>query len=73
MLLRLLLLIRGATHYGWILAIARMQILVDLEPVKLKLVPELFTLLIHDITHTRITVLLWPYVFVPLVFVIVIR
>ena len=52
MLLRLLLLIRRATHHGRILAVARMQILVDLEPVKLELVPELLTLLIHDVAHS---------------------
>ena len=52
MLLRLLLLLRRATHHSWILAVARMQILVDLEPVKLELVPELLTLLIHDVAHS---------------------
>ena len=52
MLLRLLLLVRRATHHSRVLAVARMKILVDLEPVELELVPELLTLLIHDVAHT---------------------
>ena len=51
-LLRLLLLVGGAAHHSWILTVARMQILVDLEPVELELIPELLTLLIHDIAHS---------------------
>ena len=34
-----------------------MKVLVNLEPIELKFIPELFTLLVHDVADALVTVL----------------
>ena len=50
-----------------------MQALIHLEPVELELVPELFTLLIHDVRDALVTVLFLLNVLVLLLLVVVVR
>ena len=50
-----------------------MQILVDLEPIKLDLVPELLTLLIHDVRDARIAVFFLLDILLLLFLVVVVR
>ena len=50
-----------------------MQVLVDLEPVELELVPELLALLVHDVGDTLVAVFLLFNVLMFLLLVVVVR
>ena len=69
----LLLLLGRAHRVQLVLSVARVQALVDLEPVELELVPELLALLVHDIGDALIAVLLLLDVLVLLLLVVVVR
>ena len=69
----LLLLLLGRTdRIKLIFPVARVQALVDLEPVELQLVPELLALLVHDVADALVAVLLLLHVLLLLLLVIVV-
>lgn len=55
-----------------VLAVSWMQVLIDLEPVELELVPKLLALLVHDVGDALVTILLLLDVLVLLLLVIVV-
>ena len=70
--LLLILLVAAAQIHNYLLSVSRMQVLIDLEPIKLKFVPELLTLLVHDVGNALITVLLLLDVLILLLLVVVV-
>ena len=69
----LLLLLLGRAHrVQLILAVAWVQALVDLEPVELQLVPQLFALLVHDVADALVAILFLLDVLLLLLFVVVV-
>ena len=55
-----------------VLAVSWMQVLIDLEPVELELVPKLLALLVHDVGDALVTILLLLDVLVLLLLVIIV-